>query len=122
MGRINTKAALNERKKLLDTQGWFVSKAGNVCRKLGAINPNTEAAREASAIARQNEKMAWKATSVAYRWVMEKWQLAWPRQRIIEEFNKLNALQPDVFCTRTGKPLTKALLSLWISEANALVV
>lgn len=79
-----------------------------------------ETAREAAAIMRAEAKMKWKQDSVAYKWVMEKHACGWARNMIIEEFNKLHGLQPTVFCTREGKPMSKGILSKWINEANPL--
>lgn len=132
MGRINTKLALEERKKQLDKNGYWISKSGNICTRFGCppigkdengkdVFDMTEAI-EAAAKAHIDAKMRWKETSTAYKWTMEKVASMMPRKQIIEEFNKLHALQPDVFCTREGKPLSKGVLSRWISEANPLLL
>lgn len=79
-------------------------------------------ARKAAAISAQESLMKWKEESVAYQWTMEKVAEGWSRNTIIEEFNKLNARQPDVFCTRGGTPLSKGVLSRWIRDANPLTL
>lgn len=79
-------------------------------------------AREAAAISAQDSLIKWKEESVAYQWAMEKFAEGWCRNAIIEEFNKLNARQPDVFCTRGGTPLSKGVLSRWIRDANPLTL
>lgn len=128
MGRINTKRALDERKK----QGKWISKSGRECSKLGrpadCIDKNgkevydVSAMVEAASLKRTDSAIKWKEESVAYQWTMEKVMEGWSRQDIVAEFNKHHALQPEVFCTRKGKPLTLAILCKWINEANPLVL
>lgn len=79
-------------------------------------------ARDAAAKKATDDKMAWRESSVAYRWVMDKVASGMERKQIIGEFNRLNKLQPEVFCTRGGKPLSHGVLSKWISEANPLAL
>ena len=76
------------------------------------------AAINASAEARVNRKIAWKESSAAYRWAMDKVRSGMSRNTIIEEFNKLHELQPEVFCTRGGCRLSKGVLSKWINEES----
>ena len=79
---------------------------------------DTSAAVEASATSRQLAKIKWKEASVAYQWTMDQVRANKPRRQIIDEFNKLHALMPKIYCTRQGKPLTPPVLSRWISEAG----
>ncbi len=119
MGRINTKRALDERKK----QGKWISKSGRECTHLGRDKGcDLSAAQEAASLARTDAAMKWKEESVGYQWAMEKVMEGWKRQDIVTEFNKHNARQPEVYCTRKGKPLTLAVLCKWINEANPLVM
>ena len=119
MGRINTKRALDERKK----QGKWISKSGRECTHLGRDKGcDLSAAQEAASQARTDAAVKWKEESVGYQWTMEKVMEGWERKDIVTEFNKHHALQPDVFCTRKGKPLTLAVLCRWINEANLLVM
>lgn len=125
MGRINTKLALKERRKQLEQNGSWISKSGRVCTRFGRPpgedgKYDMKEAVEAASMARIEAKMQWKETSTAYKWTMGKVASMMPRKQIIEEFNKLHTLQPDVFCTREGKPLSQGVLSRWISEANTL--
>jgi len=131
MGRINTRKALDERRKQRDNNGFWISKSGRVCNKFGkpAIGKDKygrdiydmSAAQTASALSRANAAAQWKEQSIGYKWVMEKVAEGWQRNDIIAEFNKLHQMQPGVFCTRTGKPLSHSRLSLWISEANTIL-
>lgn len=76
------------------------------------------AAQKASALAKADKKMEWRETSPAYKWVMDKIKAGVPRKDVIEEFNRLHELQPDVFCTPNGRPLSKGILSYWIKDAR----
>lgn len=79
-------------------------------------------AREAAASAAQESLIKWKEESVAYRWTMQQVASGKPRRKIVEDFNRLHELQPDVYCTREGKPLSEGVLSRWISSANPLTL
>lgn len=79
-------------------------------------------ARESAAIVRADAAMEWKSQSVGYKWAMEKLTCGWTRSKVIEEFNKLHEFQPTVFCTREGKPLSRGVLSKWVSETNPLAI
>lgn len=78
--------------------------------------------QEAAAIANQNAKITWKENSSAYKWVMARVAEGMPRKEIIRLFNEQHALNPDIYCTREGKPLTKGVLSKWCREMNPLAV
>lgn len=78
--------------------------------------------QEAAAIANQNAKITWKENSSAYKWVMARVAEGMPRKEIIRLFNEQHALNPDIYCTREGKPLSKGVLSKWCREMNPLVV
>lgn len=124
--RQRTQMALDARKKLLKTDGAFMSKSGNICTKFGRPKrkegkPYDLSGVEASARSRADAKIQWKETSKAYRWTMEKVAEGTPRREIIKEFNRLHKNDPE-FSTRTGKPLTEAILSIWISEANLIAI
>ncbi|MBD5306073.1 MAG: recombinase family protein [Bacteroides sp.] len=100
----------------IETKGARITKSGNIQTHWGAKKGcDMTPAHEASAKKRIDETLEWMNTSTAYKWVMAKVASGMPRAKIIEEFNFQHTLQPDVYCTRTGKPLTKALLSKWIS-------
>lgn len=74
------------------------------------------AAYTAAGISHTARKIAWRESSPAFRWVMEKAISGMCRKDIIEEFNKLHKLQPNVFCTPKGKPLSKGILSYWLKD------
>lgn len=79
-------------------------------------------AREASCQAKVDAMIEWKENSVGYKWTIAKIAEGWTRKQVVEEFNKLHKLQPEVYCTRQGKPLTLPILSKWISQANPLLL
>ncbi|OKY84284.1 MAG: hypothetical protein BHV69_09670 [Bacteroidales bacterium 52_46] len=116
-------------------QGYFIIEngpnAGKKCDYIG--NPKQKdmsnaqkkalaATQEAAALANQNAKITWKESSSAYKWVMARVAEGMPRKEIIRLFNEQHALNPDVYCTREGKPLSKGVLSKWCREMNPLVV
>ena len=108
-------------------QGYFIIEkgpnAGEKCTYVGSEKGrDTSAARAAAAQKAQEDVIRWKENSPAYKWVMDKAAENWPRNIIIEEFNKLHELQPDVFCTRNGMPLSKGVLSKWLREANPIAL
>lgn len=117
------------------TQGYFIIEngpnAGKKCDYIG--NPKQKdmsnaqkkalaATQEAAALANQNAKITWKESSSAYKWVMARVAEGMPRKEIIRLFNEQHALNPDVYCTREGKPLSKGVLSKWCREMNPLAV
>lgn len=101
--------------------GYHESKAGNIITHLGgAKGCDMSAAVEAASVARIQALMDWQAQSRGYQWVLQQHAKGKPRQVIIDEFNELHAAQPDVYCTREGKPLSKGVLSRWLKTANPL--
>lgn len=122
MGRINTKLALEERKKQIEQDGGFVSKAGRWCNHLGRKKGEwTTQAITGMSLRRSEISAEWKSRSGLYGWVKE--QLAKHRSfaDILEEAKRLYDRTPDVYCTRTGKPLNAATLSRWAREIRGAV-
>lgn len=130
--RQRTNMGLSVRKERAARGETWISNTGRECSRLGRpadyvdINGkerwDVSAMVDAASKARQDAKILWAEQSKGYRWVAQKVAEGWPRKDIIEEFNKLHEIQPDVFCTRDGKPLTKAVLSKWCREMNPLAV
>lgn len=58
----------------------------------------------------------WEKTNAGYKWVKERVAEGWERKQIIEGFNKLHETDPKNFSSKSGRPLTAALLSQWIKE------
>lgn len=131
-GRINTRVALEERKKMQENGERWISKTGRECDRLGRPADGIDeqgrpywdmsAAVEAAAQKRTDEKIRWKENSSAYKWVCARVAEGMPRKEIIRLFNEQHALNPDVYCTREGKPLSKGVLSKWCREMNPLAV
>lgn len=78
-------------------------------------------AQESSILAKQNAVIAWREQSKGYNWVRTQLAKGKSRDLIIEEFNELHAADPENFSTRTGKPLTRGVLSKWCREMNPLI-
>lgn len=125
-GRINTKLALEERKKQAKEQGGWQSKSGKFRTRLGRpadrINENgeeifdTSAAVAAASISHTKRKNEWRKNSPAFKWVISKIGEGMPRRQVVKEFNELHELQPDVFCTPQGKKLSEGILSYWLKD------
>lgn len=117
MGKINTKLALNERKRQLELNGYFISKAGNKCTHFGNEKGcDMSIAKRASEKSRTRSATSWRAKSVGYQWVKRQLSKGRAQKDILEEFNENMQLGVPGFTTRTGKPLTKGNLSLWVKE------
>lgn len=118
MGRINTKLALAERKKQIAENGGFISKAGNFCdhlgRKKGDKNPR---AVQAMAVRHTEEAEEWRNRSPLYMMSINMHLRGEPRAKILKVAGELYEKDPVAYGTRDGKPLSKGVLSKWISGA-----
>lgn len=77
--------------------------------------------QEASCVAKIQASIRWKEQSKGYNWAIQQIAKGKPRKQVIEEFNELHEQQPDIYCTREGKPLSAPVLSRWISQANPIL-
>lgn len=115
--RQRTNMGLQARKEMLEKDGFFVSKSGRVCQKLGREKGcDTSAAQIASAESRRASAREWKEKSAGYQWVKRQLQKGVPRKQIIEEFNENRASGMDGFCTSNGAALSAGVLSKWARE------
>lgn len=120
MGRINTKIALAERKKQIDEVGGFFSKNGNWVTHLGRKKGcDTSKATRAAADAAINKAHEWRESSPLYSWVTIQVLKGRPRKEILEEAAELYEKNPEKYCTREGKVLSKGHLSFWIKEIHS---
>ena len=118
--RQRTNMGLQARKDLLEKDGFFVSKTGRVCKKLGREKGcDLSAASAASAESRRASVKEWKDKSAGYQWVKRQLQKGVPRKQIIEEFNENRASGMEGFCTSTGAALSEGVLSKWAREILA---
>lgn len=118
--RQRTNMGLQARKEMLAKDGFFVSKSGNVCTKLGREKGcDLSAASAASAESKRMAAREWKEKSAGYQWVKRQIQKGVPRKQIIEEFNENRASGMDGFCTSNGAALSAGILSKWASEILA---
>lgn len=60
----------------------------------------------------------WRADAKGYKWVLGKVLEGVPRKEIIQEFNKRHEQDPQNYSTRTGKPLSDGILSIWIKKSG----
>lgn len=112
-----TKNALDARKKQRDEQGYWHSKAGNVCTHLGAQKgADMSRAVEAASELRRQQKKDWKEGSIAYQEVRDMIAEGKTTGEIWAEFQKRAKRQPEVYCRRSGKPMTYCYISRWKRE------
>lgn len=135
MGRINTKRALDERKK----QGKWISKSGRECSKLGRpadrIDENgkevydVSAMVEAASLKRTDTMIKWREESKAVKFALRKRAEGWGVTQITEELGQLyddnipkdsEAVNP--YATPNGCKPQKGTISKWLREANPLVL
>ncbi len=134
MGRINTKKALDERRKQLNKSGYWISKSGRVCTHFGRpatrIDKNGKEiydmseAVNASAKSRAEAKITWREQSKAVQRALRKYAEGWTITQIAADLGELFDENPDDYCTSTGCKPSKGTVSKWLREANpiALVV
>lgn len=114
-------------KEQIAKQGYFIIENGpNAGKKRYTMGPgkgaDTSAMQEASCRAKQDAAILWREQSKGYSWVRTQLAKGKSRALILEEFNELHAADPENYCTREGKPLSKGVLSKWAREMNPLAV
>ena len=112
-----TQSAIDARKEAIKKDGGFMSKSGNWCKKLGnKKGVDMSPAQQSSILARHGKAQNWRGKSELYRLVERGIYKGWSRKRIMEEAIKKYDEEPDVYCTRQGKPLCEGTLSRWAKE------
>lgn len=131
--RQRTQMALDARKKILETEGCFISKSGKTCTKFGRPKrkpgePFDLSGVEASAQARTEAAIKWrkgsKAVSFAHRRRSEGWgvvQITEELGKLYDEFTETGVL-PNPYATPKGCKPTKGMVSKWCREMNPLAV
>lgn len=115
--RQRTNMGLQARKELLARDGFFVSKSGRVCTKLGREkNCDMSVAIAASNEAKRAAAREWKEKSAGYQWVKRQLQKGKSRKEIIDEFNEMRDAGVEGFSTSNGAALSAGVLSRWASE------
>lgn len=116
-----TQSALDARKKLIEEDGGFVSKAGNFCTHLGQKKgADTSAATRASNAKRVGAKEEWRKTGL-FAWVELQLRRGRPRREIVREAREMYEKDPERWSTRKGRPLSEAILSLWAKDILPLI-
>lgn len=117
-----TQSALDARKRLIEEDGGFVSKAGNFCTKLGAPKGHdTLPARLSSMNRRMGDAKEWRDMSPLYNWATTQLRNGVERKKIVAKAREKYDKDPKMWGTRTGKPLTEALLCVWAKEVLPLI-
>lgn len=112
-----TQSAIDARKEMIKTQGGFMSKAGKWTKRLGR-EKGTEAPGTGlkGGMVLHDRAIDWRKKSAGYQLVKADIALGYPYAKILEHFHQMHELAPDIYCTPTGRNLTKATLSLWAKE------
>lgn len=117
MGKINTKLALAERKKQIERDGGFESKAGNWCTRLGSkIGVPHPEAINAMAIRNTEKAREWRHDSPLYTWLTIQVLKNRDKKDILAEAAEMYKKNPEKYCTRKGRPLQLATFLLWRSN------
>lgn len=112
-----TRAALSEIKENIEENGGHMSKANRWIKHLGREKGcDTSPASSVSARNSQRRANDWRQTSALYMWVENQILRRRPRKEILADAKALFEKNPSVYGTRSGKPLSKAILSLWAKE------
>ena len=112
-----TQSAIDARKEAIRTQGGFISKSGNWTKKLGnKKGVDMSPARQSSILVRHGKAQSWRDSSALYHLVERCVFKRMPRKEILELTRQKFEEEPDVYCTRMGKPLCEGTLSTWIKE------
>lgn len=114
MGRVNTRIALAERKKQIQKDGGFVSKAGNWCTRLGC-EPGVEHREAVNAMSLRRTELAheWKRESSLYSWVTIQVLKGRKQDDILAEAQDLYEKNPEKYCTPKGNPLRRTTFIKW---------
>lgn len=121
MGKINTRIALAERKRQASDQGFWISKAGNVCTALGSKKgADLRRANAASAAVRSTAAREWQENSQAVKYAKRRHAEGASYDKIWLELSHLyndwhgEGLNP--FGTPRGAKVGKGHLSIWLRK------
>lgn len=118
-----TQSAIDARKELLKRDGGFFSKSGRYCTHLGnKKGVDTSHASFAAGVVISKAAEDWRSSSPLFLLVENMYKAGRSRKEILAKATELYKKAPEVYCTRTGKPLTEALLSIWISKYIAYAI
>lgn len=68
--------------------------------------------------AKKQRTEEWRREAQGYNWALGKVMEGVPRKEIIQEFNLRHEQDPSNYSTRTGKPLSDAILCTWIQNSG----
>lgn len=115
--RQRTRMGLAARQEEKERNGFWISKAGNVCTHLGnAEGCDMERAHAAAYDAARRRKAEWKENSAAYKLVRRKLLEGWTPERIVREVDEHEADNAGQYLTRTGKRVNEAVVRNWKRE------
>ena len=115
--QVRTQSAIDARKEAIKKEGGFFSKSGNWCKKLGnKKGVDMSPAQQSSILVRHGKAQSWRDGSALYRLVERGIYKGWTDNQIMEEALRKYDEEPDVYCTRQGKPLCRGTLSRWRKE------
>ena len=113
-----TNAGLSAIKDKIATDGGFISKrTGEWRTHLGREKGvDMSAANRASALAATNGRLEWLKESAVGKYVQSRMQQGWTFTHILGDLQKMYEISPEVYCTRTGKPVGKGQLSVMMQH------
>lgn len=115
--RQRTQMGLDARKEAIKRDGGFMSKSGRWCTRLGREKGvDMSAANRASALAATNGRLEWLQESAVGKYVQSRMQQGWTFTQILGDLQRMYEISPEVYCTRTGKPVGKGQLSVMMQH------
>jgi hypothetical protein len=118
----DTKRSLAFKRKEIENNGGFISKAGNWTTHFGRAKGYTAVPSQwkNAAEARSAKKIKWLAQSKAFRFVIAKRSEGWRQTDILSELDKMAEIDPEGFRSPAGERITKGQLSRWWNNAAEL--
>lgn len=123
MGRINTKKALDERRKQAAKNGYWISKTGKECTHLGREKGcDMSVAVEAASKSRMEKAILWREQSKAVGFIVRKHKEGWNVSQIAAELGDRYDDSPEVYGTPKGNRPGISFVSKIISLSNPLAI
>jgi DNA invertase Pin-like site-specific DNA recombinase len=114
-----TQMGMQVRKEIVQKNGYWVSKTGNVRTHFGREKGcDLGDARLAAAEAAHASKQRWQQTSPAYQLVKS---MRAAGVKIDDIYTELEKKDPEVYCTRRGGKISRAMLQYWCAEISKAV-
>lgn len=118
----DTKRSLAFKRKEIENDGGFISKAGNWTTHFGRAKGYTAVPSQwkNAAEARSAKRIKWLAQSKAFRFIIAKRSEGWRQTDILSELDKMAEIDPEGYRSPAGGRITKGQLSRWWNNAAEL--